>query len=85
MADDILGTDTLLQAPEADTGVVAGGDGFAAVLGEGQGGDSGGVGEHVVGALACDRVRLDKKDQRETNPQLVDIGGGVSGRGKGER
>lgn len=53
MADDILGTDTLLQAPEADTSVMAGGDGFAAVLGEGEGGDGGGVREHVVRTLAC--------------------------------
>lgn len=53
MADDVLGTDALLEAPEADTGVVAGGDGFAAVLGKGKRGDGGRVGEHVVSALAC--------------------------------
>lgn len=31
---DILSADSLLEGPETDAGVVAGGDGFAAVLGE---------------------------------------------------
>ena len=51
MRYDILRADALFEAPEADTRVVAGGDGFAAVLGEAEGGDGGWVGEHGVGAL----------------------------------
>lgn len=50
---DILCADSLLKGPETDAGVVPGGDGFAAVLGEAERRDGGGVGEHGVSALAC--------------------------------
>ena len=52
MARDILDTRPLLERPEAETGIVARGDEFAAVGRKGESGDGGGVGEHVVGALA---------------------------------
>lgn len=53
VADEVLRADALLERPDADAGVVAGGHGLAAVLGEGEGGDGGGVGEHGVRALTC--------------------------------
>lgn len=53
MAGEFLHAGALLERPEAQTGVVAGGDEFAAVGGEREGGDGGGVCEHVVGALTC--------------------------------
>lgn len=37
VGDDVLSADAFLQAPETDRGVVAGGDGFAAVLREAEG------------------------------------------------
>ena len=57
MARDFLGAAALLEGPEAKAGVMACGDELAAILGEGERGDGGGVGEHIVGALAYDCVR----------------------------
>jgi hypothetical protein len=51
VGDDVLGADTLFQRPESDTCVVAGGNSFPAIFGEGEGGDCGGVGEHGVSCL----------------------------------
>ena len=48
---NFLCADALVERPEADRGIVPCGDGFAAVFADGEGGDGGGVGEHVVGAL----------------------------------
>lgn len=53
VAGDFLRAGSFLERPEAEAGVVAGGDEFGARGGEGEGGDGGGVGEHAVGALAC--------------------------------
>jgi hypothetical protein len=52
VAGDFLRAGSFLERPEAEAGVVAGGDEFGARRGEGEGGDGGGVGEHAVGALA---------------------------------
>lgn len=52
VGDDVLRANSLLQRPETYACVVPGGNGFAAVLGEAEGGYGGGVGEHGVGALA---------------------------------
>jgi hypothetical protein len=49
---DFLRADALVERPEADGSVVTGGHGFSSVFAEGEGGDGGGVGEHLVGALA---------------------------------
>lgn len=51
MTRNLLRAASFLQGPEAEAGVVAGGDEFAAIGGERKGGDGGGVGEHVVSAL----------------------------------
>ena len=53
MADNFLGATALLETPEAQAGVVAGGDEFGAGGGEREGGYGRGVRKHVVGALAC--------------------------------
>ena len=53
MGCDFLGTTSLFQAPEAETRVVACGDKFPAVRGEGKGCDCGRVSEHGVSALTC--------------------------------
>lgn len=39
VADNVLGADALLERPEADAGVMAGGDGLAPVLGQAERGD----------------------------------------------
>jgi len=51
---DVLRADPFLQTPEANAGIVASRDGFAAVFREAEGGDGGWVGEHGVSALACE-------------------------------
>lgn len=48
---DFLRADALLEGPEADRGVVTSRYGFTAVFAEGEGGDSGWVGEHAICAL----------------------------------
>ena len=53
MARDILDTSPLLERPEPQASVVASGDEFAAVGRKREGGDGGGVGEHVISALSC--------------------------------
>lgn len=55
MTNNILRTNPLLQAPEPDTRVVARAHRLPAILRKGEGGDGGGVREHGVGALACER------------------------------
>ncbi len=60
MTRDFLAAGAFFQRPEAQAGVVAGGDEFGARGGEGEGGDGGGVGEHAVGALACSSLMLVK-------------------------
>lgn len=54
VGDDVLRANSLLQRPETYARVVPGGNGFAAVLGEAEGGYGGGVGEHGISALACE-------------------------------
>jgi len=48
---NFLRADALVKGPEADGGIVAGRNGFAAILAEGEGRDGGGMCEHLVGAL----------------------------------
>ena len=51
VAGDFLRAAPLLERPEAKAGVMASGDEFAAVGGKGEGGDGGGVSEHIVCTL----------------------------------
>lgn len=58
MTREFLDATPLFKAPEPEASVVAGGDEFPAVGGEGEGGDGGGVGEHGVGTLTFGYVSL---------------------------
>lgn len=49
---NLLNASPFLETPEAKGGVVAGGDEFATIVRQGQSGDGGGMGEHIIGALA---------------------------------
>lgn len=56
MCGDFLGADALVEGPEAYGGVVTGRYGFATIFTDGEGGDGGWMGEHVVGALTWEVV-----------------------------
>jgi hypothetical protein len=48
---DLLCADTLVEGPETNGCVMACGNGFAPVFAEREGGNSGGMGEHLVSTL----------------------------------